>query len=166
MIYIYNCYAGTHSSSIASAVHLGQVRGDRIPSSDEILSIDYFNELDKDDMGKIVYRGTDDDGNKVYTLGRGSSKIVVPSMAELLNVLHSRWGLKEKVIFSNMSSTVTMAMTVGGFISRRLRINLIGVPFLIIGTKQAFLKIVEFVNLTKERAKNSDGPVIVLENKL
>lgn len=153
MIFIYTCYAGTHSSSIASAIHLGQVRGDKIPNSKEILGIDYFNELDREDMGKIVYRGTDREGNKVFTLGRGSCDLVITAMIDIINILHSEWRLKEKVIISNMSPAVPMAMSVGGFITREFRLNFLGVPFLIMGAKQAFLKIAELVEFTKEQSK-------------
>ncbi|MDP4095158.1 MAG: DUF3189 family protein, partial [Bacillota bacterium] len=72
MIYIYNCYGGTHSSSMAAAVHLKRIPDNRIPTREEILKIQYFNTLGYKDMGKILYRGTDDEGNKVFTLGRGT----------------------------------------------------------------------------------------------
>ena len=35
---IYSCYGGAHSSIIASAIHMGYLPTDRIPSVEEILS--------------------------------------------------------------------------------------------------------------------------------
>jgi hypothetical protein len=164
MIFIYNCYGGTHSSSLASAVHLKKLPLDRIPTRDEILNTDQFNKLKYKDMGHIIYRGTDEDGNKVYSVGRGTSKVLIPGLQNLIEILHKECGLNDKIVFSNMSPTVPPAMTIGGFFSRGLGINFIGVPFLVIGAKQAYMKIVEIVNYTKESAKNLDKPVLVLLN--
>lgn len=164
MIYIYNCYAGTHSSSLASAVHLGQLPADRLPTRDEIINAPYFNKLSKKDMGKLIYRGTDDQGHKVYTLGRGSSKILIKGMENLLNLLHGESGVADKVIFSNMSPAVPPAMTFGGMLSRALGIHFLGVPLLVLGSKQTYKTIIELVRLTKERAGETDTPVAVFDN--
>ena len=136
MIYIYNCYGGTHSSSLASAVHLKKLPADRIPTREEILNTDYFNKLTYKDMGRIIYRGTDDEGNKVFTVGRGTSRVLIPCIKNLITLLHEECGLEEKVVLSNMSPAVPPAMTVGGFFSRGLHIHFIGVPLLVIGAKE------------------------------
>jgi hypothetical protein len=164
MIYIYNCYGGTHSSSIASAVHLKKLPADRIPTKQEILDIDQFNKLTYKDMGRIIYRGTDDEGNKVYTLGRGTSKVLVPCLQNLILLLTRECGLQDRLVFSNMSPTVPPAMTMGGFFSRGLGIHFIGVPLLVIGAKQAYMNIVRLVDLTKDAAKKTNEPVLVLKN--
>jgi hypothetical protein len=164
MIFIYNCYAGTHSSSLASAVHLNKLPADRIPTKQEILDTDYFDKLKTTDMGRIIFRGTDEEGNKVFTVGRGSSKLIVPSLVNLLNILCDDYGFQEKVVFSNMSPTVPLAMTIGGFMSRRLGMTAIGSPLLVIGAKQAHKRIVEIVRNTKASAKSLKEHVLVLPN--
>lgn len=165
MIFIYNCYGGTHSSSLAAAVHLNKLPLDRIPTREEILGTDYFNKLTYKDMGKVLYRGTDSDGNKVFTIGRGTSKVLIPCIENIINLLHNESGLTEKIILSNMSPTVPPAMTIGGFFSRGLGIDFIGVPCLVKGAQQAYKKVIEFVNTTKEAAKNQSEPVKVLKNE-
>lgn len=166
MIYLYNCYGGTHSSSLASAVHLKKLPSDRIPTKEEILNTDHFNKLTYKDMGRIIYRGTDDEGNKVFSVGRGTSRVLIPCLENLIILLHKECGLKEKIILSNMSPTVPPAMTIGGFFSRGLHIHFIGVPLLVIGAQQAYMRVVELVNRTRESAKNMDGPVLVLQNRV
>jgi len=165
MIFIYNCYGGTHSSSLAAAAHLKKLPLDRTLSSDEILNVDYFNKLTYKDMGKLIFRGTDEEENKVFTLGRGTSKAIVPCIKNLIELLDSEVVISQKIILSNMSPTVPLSMTLGGFFSRGMHIDLIGVPLLVIGAKKAFSKIVELVNVTKESARTMEGPVVVLENK-
>lgn len=165
MIFIYNCYAGTHSSSIASAVHLNELPDNRIPSEEEIFSTRYFDKLTPKDIGKIIYRGTDEEGNKLFTLGRGPSKILIPCVENLITLLHNESGLDEKIVFSNMSPTVGFATSVGGFISRRIGFKFLGKPFLTMGVKKSYMRVVELVNKTKKASKEMTGNVLVLENK-
>ncbi len=164
MIFIYNCFGGTHSSSLASAVHLNKLPQDRIPTKDEILNTDYFNKLSYKDMGRIIYRGTDEEGNKVFSVGRGTSRVLLPCLKNLITMLHNECGLNEKIVLSNMTPTVTFPMTVGGFLSRGLGIDFLGVPILLIGAQQAYRNIVEVVKFTKESAKTLKDPVLVLLN--
>lgn len=162
MIFIYNCYGGTHSSSLASAVHLKKLPLDRIPTRREILNTDQFNRLTYKDMGRIIYRGTDEEGNKVFSVGRGTSKVLIPCLKNIITILHNGYGFNEKIIFSNMSPTVTFPMTIGGFLSRGLGIDFLGVPLLVIGAQQSYRKVVEVVKYTKECAETLTDPVLVL----
>lgn len=165
MIFIYNCYAGTHSSSLASAIHLKKLPADRVLTKKEILDTDYFDKLKSTDMGRIIFRGTDDEGNKVFTIGKGPSKLIIPCLVNLINILCDDYEFKEKVVFSNMTPSVPLAMIIGGFVSRRFGLRFIGVPFLVIGAKQAHKKIVDIVNNTRESAITFKEHVLVLSNK-
>lgn len=164
MIYIYNCYGGTHSSILAMAYHLGMLDENREPSQDEILSLPNFNKLERKDCGKIFYYGTDKDGNEVYAMGRGGSKFLIPGLYNLATMLHEQKELKGKIIFSNTSPTVPIHMTFGGLFSRWLKIDSIGVPLLVKGAKQSYKDVVNLVNQTKTIALESKADVIVLEN--
>ncbi|MGG3805268.1 DUF3189 family protein [Metabacillus fastidiosus] len=164
MIYIYNCYGGTHSSALAAAYHLKKLPYDREPTKNEVLNIDIFNKLTPNDMGKLFFHGIDEEGNKVFTLGRGSSKVVVPAMQSVCELFNTAGKLEEQVIFSNTSPTVPLAMTFGGLFSRRFKINFIGVPLLVIGAKKAHPNIIKLVQNTKNMAKASIGKIEVLDN--
>ena len=83
MIFIYNDYGGTHTTSLAAAYHLKKLPTDRKLTREEILNVDYFNKLTKADFGKIIFHGIDDDGNPVYTIGRKSNKLVIPALKNL-----------------------------------------------------------------------------------
>lgn len=165
MIYIYNCYGGTHSSALAAAYHLKKLPQDRIPTKEEILNIDIFNKLTPKDMGRMIFHGKDEDGHRVYTVGRGSSKALVPALNEFYQLLNDDSQKTDKVILSNASPTVPLAMTFGGLFSRRLRIHFIGVPLLIKGAKQTYHNIVTLVEHTKKTAKQTKNDIEVLENK-
>lgn len=165
MIYIYNDFGGTHTTVLAASYHLEKITITREPTKDEILTAHNFNRLEHKDRGKLYFHGKDEDGNKVYTLGRGRSKILVPGIINLINMLIEDEALNEKIILSNTSPTVPFSMTCGGMLSRWLKIDLIGVPLLVSGAKQAYKDIINLVQHTKKIAKNTHSQVIMLENK-
>lgn len=151
MIFLYNCYGGTHSSSLASAIHLQKLPIDRVPSKEDIMNTQYFDRLTYKDMGRIIFRGTDKWGNKVYTLGRGTSKALLPALENLLNILKLECNLKDEIVLINASPTVPPLMTIGGFLSRGLKLHFLGRPLLVLGAQQTYYNIINLVksNLAK-----------------
>lgn len=166
MLFIYHDFGGTHSTSLAAAYHL-KIFNDptRILEKDEILAVPYFNKLKKKDAGKFIFHGEDDEGNRVYTLGRRSSKLVLPSLYHFSEIIVNRYNTNEEIIFSNTSPVVPFAMTMGGFFSRGLGINSIGVPLLVKGAQQRCLHISQLVEETKEIAKHANEQIISIDNK-
>jgi len=150
---------------LAAAYHLKKLDETREPTKEEILGAQNFNKLVYQDRGKFYFHGVDEEGNRVYTVGRGRSKILIPGIYNLIHMLQEEKRLDEQIILSNCSPTVPLPMTFGGLFSRWLKIDFIGVPLLIIGAKQAYKDIVHLVHTTKEKAKNCDSPLLMLENK-
>ena len=165
MIYIYNCYGGTHSSILAIGYHLEMLDETREPTKDEILNLPNFNKLVYGNRGELFYYGSDKDGNEVYAIGRGRSKVLIPGLYNLASMLHKQKLLNEKIIFSNTSPTVPLPMTFGGLFSRWLKIDFIGVPLLVKGAKQSYKDVIKLVNHTKKAAKEDNSEVIILDNK-
>ncbi|MGM7635674.1 DUF3189 family protein [Bacillus sp. Hm123] len=168
MIYIYNDYGGTHTTALAAAYHLKQLpQSERTLTSEEILNVKYFNQLTKEDFGKLIFHGNDEDGNSVYTIGRKRNKLVVPALKELTLLLQNKFYFNEKIVFSNTSPTVPIVMSFGGFFSRGLKIDFIGVPLLVKGAKQCCDNIYRLVENTKQVGKTPfNDNVIILENEM
>ncbi|WP_042761668.1 DUF3189 family protein, partial [Streptococcus sobrinus] len=59
MIYIYNDFGGTHTTSLAAAYHFNQLPTNRTLTKEEILAVPYFNQLTTADMGNLIFRGID-----------------------------------------------------------------------------------------------------------
>lgn len=165
MIYIYNDYGGTHTTALAAAYHLKHLPAGRTLTKEEILNVKYFNKLTPSDFGKIVFHGIDKEGNSIYTIGRKSSKLVVPALKNLSLLLQDKYDGDEKIIYSNTMPTVPFVMKAGGFLSRRLKIDFLGVPLLVLGAKQCCRDVLRLVEHTKEAGKSTNGKVVVLENK-
>ena len=106
MIFTYHDFGGTHTTVLAASYHLKKLDETREPTKDKILSAHNFNELRYKDRGKLYFHGVDDKGNKVYTMGRGRSKILIPSIHNLIEMLLEEQVLHEKFILSNTSPTV------------------------------------------------------------
>lgn len=165
MIYIYNDFGGTHTTSLAAAYHLNLLPTDRTLTKEEILNVPLFNQLTSSDFGRLIFRGIDEGGNPVYTVGKRREKFVVPALEDLSSILQQKHNLDEKVILSCTSPTVPIPMTFGGFFSRGLKIDFIGVPLLVRGAKQCCDNIKQLVEYTKEIAKSTDAVVTVLDNQ-
>lgn len=163
MVIIYNCYGGTHSSILASAIHLKRLPVDRIPTKQEILDIEYFNRLNYKDMGRLIFHGTDEEGNQVFTVGRGISKALIPAMRNLAITLCRYKGVNERFLFVNCSATVPPLMTLGGFFSRALHLDFIGVPLLTAGTRQTYNNITKLVEKSKEICRDKSRECIVMD---
>ena len=166
MIYIYNDYGGTHTTSLAAAYHLKEIiQSERQLTKEEILNVNYFNKLTKEDAGRFIFHGVDENGDSVYTIGRKSSKLVVPALKNLIFLIQDKHQFNEKIIFSNTSPTVPVVMSIGGFLSRGLKIDFLGVPLLVLGAKQCCDNIFRLVENTKQVGHApSEDRVVVLEN--
>ena len=81
-------------------------------------------------------------------------------------LLEEKYHFDEKIILSNTSPTVPLAMTLGGMFSRGLGINVIGVPLLVKGAQQSSESIFQLVEKTKQAAKEtSQDHVVIMDNK-
>ncbi|MFF3024396.1 DUF3189 family protein [Gottfriedia sp. NPDC057948] len=167
MIYIYNDYGGTHTTSLAAAYQKQLPQSERTLTTDEILNVKYFNQLTNKDFGKLIFHGNDEDGNSVYTIGRKRNKLLVPALKEMTLLLQSKVHFDEKIVFSNTSPTVPLVMSFGGFFSRGLKIDFIGVPLLVKGAKQCCDNIYRLVEHTKHIGHTSfNENVIILDNEI
>ncbi len=153
MIIIYNCFGGTHTSIMASELHLNNLPNDRIPSTDELCNIEHFNKLDSKDFGRLIFHGIDEFDNEVYSIGRGRSKAVIPAMEGLAKQLSRKHHSNEGLIFINCSSSVVFPLSIGGLFSRWLKIGIFGDPFVFSGSKASYPKIIKLVERTKEICK-------------
>ncbi|MBU7005547.1 DUF3189 family protein [Phosphitispora fastidiosa] len=144
---IYHCYGGAHSSVTAAAVHLGWLPTDRIPGSDEIKAIPYFDRPVTGDHGRLQFMGNDEFGNDIYVIGRRNAARVFENMA--IGMAQVYGFCSEQLVLVNVMPYVNWKMVVGGFTSRKLGFTAIGRPVVTAGVKAAYWKIVSIVNRIK-----------------
>ena len=144
---IYHCVGGAHSSPTAAAIHLKMLPMDHVPNKADILNLPFFDTLEKKDRGKIIYRGTDEFGNKIYTLSRQFiPDIIISSIKDMWKILDQK---EEDLLIVNTLSSVNLMMRIGGFSSRRMKWVRFGRPIVLRGTLSAYPSIVQIVKETK-----------------
>ncbi|GFN23471.1 MAG: DUF3189 family protein [Thermoanaerobacteraceae bacterium] len=140
---IYHCFGGTHSSVVAAALHLGWIDPHRLPAPDELRSLPYFDRRSPGMEGWILFLGRDRYNNEVYVVGkRGMGETFENLIGGLTQALDLP---REEVLLLNTSPLVNWLMAVGGFLSRRLGITLLGRPLVIWGVRRIFTRLVTFV---------------------
>nr|WP_129598914.1 DUF3189 family protein [Anaerophilus nitritogenes] len=145
---IYHCVGGCHSSCTAAAIHLNMLPSDYVPNEYDLLKVPFFDALEKKDAGKIIYRGTDEWGNLIYTLGRQFvPNIVLSSIIDMWKILENS---SEQLLLVNTIPCVNTLMRIGGFSSRRLHWVKFGRPIVAKGTIQAYENIAQVVEETKK----------------
>lgn len=148
MYIIYHCVGGAHSSAIASAIHLGILPSKIKPNMSDILSLSYFDTLNKKDQGKIIFRGIDEKGHKVFTLSRQFvPHLVIPAIKDAWELAG---GKKDELLLVNTMDGVNFLMKIGGFSSRRLNLVKFGRPIVAYGTVLTYHKLVRIVENTKK----------------
>lgn len=145
---IYHCVGGAHSSTLAASVHLGYLPIDANPSIKDILNIPFFDTLTKQEQGKILLRGIDEHGNKVFTLSRQFvPRLVLPAIKDAYQM---GGGNLSDLLLVNTMNSVNWLMKIGGFSSRRLHLVSFGRPIVAYGSKKAYGKITQIVDNTKK----------------
>jgi len=153
MIVIYHDVGGCHSAATAANIHIGKLPVGKTPTKSELLSMPTFDNISKNEKGKLLFVGTDEFGAEVYTLSRQyHPELVIPAITDMYKATS---GSLNGLFLSNTSPSVNNLMRIGGFSSRRLGLVSFGRPIVTKGTLKAYPKISEIVNKTKEYIRKS-----------
>jgi hypothetical protein len=144
---IYHDIGGSHSSVVATYIHLNKLPIDRIPSPKEILEIPMFDKLRKEQQGRLIFHGIDEYGNKIYTLSR---LYYSHPMTNAIKSIPNMIGIYEgEIELVDTSPTVNFIMKLGGGSSRKLKMVAFGRPMVAYGVTKAYSDIVALVSKTK-----------------
>jgi len=146
---VYHCVEGCHCSATAAAIHLDFLPIDTKPSYHDFLNVPFFNNLNKTDKGRIILRGTDEFGNKIYTLCRSYvPHIVLPT---ILDVWEYAGGNKKDLLLVNTQHYENRFMKISNVLSKQLNIKKLSESLAIKGTLNNYEKIAEKVKETKKQ---------------
>ncbi|HHW27893.1 MAG TPA: DUF3189 family protein [Firmicutes bacterium] len=114
----YVCYAGTHSSILASCLHLGKVR-----NVNAVCDLPFFDRRTHRDIGIPVKMGYDRNGAEVYALGTGwLSRAVELAACDLIELASPG----ARACLCSVRGYLDFFARVGGFASRRFGIVRLG----------------------------------------
>ncbi|WP_134705066.1 DUF3189 family protein [Ammoniphilus sp. YIM 78166] len=151
---VYCCYGSAHSSIIAAHVHLGFLPMDRIPSKAELLSLYDFDRTEGYFIGSLFYKGVDEWGNRVYTMGLGREMDLVRE--SFLSMLERNGGHREQYRFFLALPHINRVAKIGGALSRRYGWVGIGRPLAVIGIRQSYPGMVRFVKDCKRQIEGDE----------
>ena len=148
MYIIYYDVGGAHSVQTAAGIHLNILPKEGIAKPEELFKMKKFDNITKADYGRIIYAGTDEWGNNVYTLCcQYASPVVVPAIRDMHRIAG---GNPHELLMVSTFWTINTLMKIGGFTSRRLKWVSLGRPIVVKGTLQAYPQIALLVREVKE----------------
>jgi hypothetical protein len=148
---IYYCYGSAHSSVVAAALHLGKLPLERVPEWQEILSLPDFDVARDDSLGHLFYKGRDEDGHEVYTIGMGGEMDLVRNSIESL-MAHCRMN-RDEYYFAKALPNINAWAKIGGALSRRYGIVGIGRTMAAKGIIMSYPNLCQFVLQTKKELR-------------
>ncbi|MEG6521804.1 DUF3189 family protein [Desulfotomaculum sp. 1211_IL3151] len=144
---IYYDVGGAHSVQTAAGIHLNILPQAGTPQPGDLFKMKKFDNITKSDYGRIIFIGTDEQGNRVYTLScQYASPIVVPAIKDMHRIAG---GNPQELLLVSTLGTINLLMKIGGFTSRRLKWVSFGRPIVVKGTLQAYPQIAKLVKEVK-----------------
>jgi hypothetical protein len=129
---------------MAASLHTGLFCGG-LPENRNLFGLPLFNTQDGDSRGKLHLYGIDENGNRVYVIGRSRD-------ADALTLVLSRATKDDAagdVLLINALPCVTLLLRIGGFICCRLKLHRLGRPLVAAGLRQAYRCLKELVYRVK-----------------
>jgi hypothetical protein len=148
---IYYCYGSAHSSVVAAAIHLGRLPSRRIPTVSEICGLPDFDRSTDQYLGMIHYKGKDEWGNRVYTVGLGSRS--TEASRALRSMIRISGGDPGEFRFFNALQCLKFTAKVGGALSRRYGLRGLGRPLAAWGVRRSYPLLISLVERVHEEVR-------------
>lgn len=150
---VYYCFGSAHSSIISAAIHLNRLPDYRMIEEKELKSLPDFDASFKDGIGTLYFKGHDEYGNKVFTLGVGAEQpFVIESIKSVITA--SGGNLNDYMFFQALPHINRMAK-IGGALSRRYGWVHWGRSLCIKGIVQCYGDLIEFVKSVKAELRQT-----------
>lgn len=145
---IYFCYGSAHSSICSAAIHLGRLPMDRVPTQQEVLSLSDYDQVESWQLGTLFYKGDDEWGHPVYTIGFGPEQ--AQAKQAVLSLLEQAGIDTSDLLLCYALPQINRWAKIGGALSRRYGLVSIGRPLSAFGIRSSYDRLVRFVHGVKE----------------
>jgi len=133
---IYSCYWGSYLAVVAASLHLGLINGQEFLSVEKIMNLPLFGKLKKQDLGEMIFMGSDNRGRQVYVMGTKRSGRIIE---RTFNGFAQIYGLEKKAVeFIDLMDYNNFYIGMGIFLIDKLGIRNIGMIILFHGIKKSF----------------------------
>jgi len=145
----YCCYGGAHTSVVAASIHLGYLPSERIPTTEEVLSIPNYDKNPNAKVGTPTFMGVDEFANEVFVMGMGHNRDYFAKLTyEYSSLLSNNCTSDMKIV--NALSCINNYIRLGGFLSRRVNLVKIGRPITVFGIRKDYNYFVTLVKNVKK----------------
>ena len=130
-------------------IHMKRLPSDRIPSIREIMHISDYDRSETFEIGTLNFKGHDELGRRIYTLGLGPNHLVVKKgvVAFLFLIACDL----EKLHMHEALVHINRIARIGGALSRKYGYVKIGRFLSALGIRQSYQELVAFVNTVKKQ---------------
>jgi hypothetical protein len=144
---IYSCYWGGYLGVVAASLHLGVIKGKEEIIWHKVLQIPNFGGERREQLGKIIYMGTDEKGRRVFIMAsKKSGEVVRRALLGMADI----YGIKREFInYVDLKTVGNIFTALGIFIMRRTGLIGLGAWIFCLGIKINYEKI----NLTIKKCK-------------
>ena len=143
----YQCFGRAHTSVVAAAIHLGLLPAEEtaLPTTTRLMDLPYFDRSEKEDFGRPLFLGRDEEGHEIFILGLGGG------FQEGLAVLSSVFRLagREPPLIVDTLLGLGILGRIGGGLSRELGLVRLGRPLAAYGVKKIYPQLVRTVKEVK-----------------
>ncbi|QUL98867.1 MAG: DUF3189 family protein [Candidatus Fermentithermobacillus carboniphilus] len=158
----YSCYAGTHTSVVASAVHLGLLDEEK-----DLSRLPYFDTRAMGEIGIPAFMGADPNGTEVYAMGTGwLFRELEAVLCDLVQVANP----KAFLCICNVRGFLDLQAKIGGFLSRRFSLVLPGRRLIAASLRRKLPEIeravaycLDLSSKWKDNEKNARGEVVWID---
>lgn len=150
---VYHCYGGSHASPVAAAIHLHTLPAERIPTRQEILSLNLFDKVAPKMYGTLIPLSIDNEGNEIFVLGaRNASDILLKVLKGVTRMIGEN---HQDYLFVDVRPCINIWMRIGGFLSRSVGLVFFGRPIVTWGVRKAYPSIADLVSQTRSRLRQN-----------
>lgn len=143
----YHCYAGAHSSVVASALHCGKLPQHRVPTLAEIMAVPFFDQTSPDMIGTPYFMGIDEFGNEIYFIGMKQGSAIVKNA--IYSFCHLCQLSLDQLRFIDALRIINLSTKIGGGLSRRLGCVRVGRSLCAWGIQRCYWGFVDLIRDVK-----------------
>lgn len=152
MIVAYICYGSAHSSIVASAIHVGLLPNNRIPTYEEIISLPHYDVTESSQIGIPFYMGLDEFDNDIYAIGAKNGRDIMIKACK--SYLRQSGISEDEIMLIDALPAIGIETKIGGMASRRFNIVSLGRPFTVYGIIKKYKNFIDLVKNVKCKLKS------------
>jgi hypothetical protein len=142
---IYSSYWGSYLAVVAASLHLGYIDFNEY-NAESISALPLFNKIKNEDLGEMLFIGTDEKKRDVYVIGsKKTGNILEKAIKGIADIYGYR---KDLVLFIDLNSHMNIFLCIGIFLTKRLGLSKTGTTIILKGVEWKYdvlKRIVQYV---------------------